>query len=664
MPRRQTMWWVLSYWVAREGLPDKMTVQPRPQYKQDLAMGRPRGRAPEAEGTAGAEALRQEQEAEGEGGEGTWGLAWACRGQKHGKHVHSARASGSSRKLPEAVHALVVVREPTGPLGVCFYRGQRGACSERDEAGQRAVRCSGLCAAPLPLSLPQCTVQVKLELGHRAQLRKKPTTEGFTHDWMVFVRGPEQCEIQHFVEKVVFRLHDSFPKPKRVCKEPPYKVEESGYAGFIMPIEVYFKNKEEPRKVCFTYDLFLNLEGNPPVNHLRCEKLTFNNPTIEFRYKLLMAGGDASRESGKACKAHKTAKEHRERPRKDSEGKGPSKEPEREQARGAKDAARKLGEGRPPKEEKAPPPKAAFKEPKMALKETKLESLSPKGGPPPPPPSKSSSKRPAAADSPKPSAKKQKKSSSKGSRSAPGTSPRTSSSFSDKKPVKDKGSTKGEKVKAESEPREVKKPPEVEESNSEDEASFKTESAQSSPSSSSSSSDSSSDSDFEPSQNHSQGPLRSMVEDLQSEESDEDDSSSGEEAAGKTSAGRDSRLSFSDSDSDNSADSCLPSREPPPPKKPPPPSSKASGRRSPEPCSKPEKVLKRGAYDKAYTDELVELHRRLMALRERNVLQQIVNLIEETGHFNVTNTTFDFDLFSLDETTVRKLQSYLEAVAT
>ncbi|KAK2498737.1 hypothetical protein MC885_017273 [Smutsia gigantea] len=587
------------------------------------------------------------------------------------------------------------------------------------------------CSPPLWLSADtvptsfslQCTVQVKLELGHRAQLRKKPTTEGFTHDWMVFVRGPEQCDIQHFVEKVVFRLHDSFPKPKRVCKEPPYKVEESGYAGFIMPIEVYFKNKEEPRKVCFTYDLFLNLEGNPPVNHLRCEKLTFNNPTIEFRYKLLMAGGvmvmpegaetvsrpspdypmlptiplsafsdpkktkpshgskDASRESSKACKTHKATKEHRERPRKDSESKGATKEPEREQSRSAKDASRKLGEGRPPKEEKTPPAKAAFKEPKMALKETKLESMSPKGGPPPPPP-KSSSKRPAAADSPKPSAKKQKKSSSKGSRSGPGTSPRTSSSsFSDKKPAKDKGSTKGEKVKAESEPREVRKPPEADESNSEDEASFKTErscplslvsglpwhgvkSAQSSPSNSSSSSDSSSDSDFEPSQNHSQGPLRSMVEDLQSEESDEDDSSSGEEAAGKTNAGRDSRLSFSDSESDNSADSCLPSREPPPPKKPPPPNSKASGRRSPESCSKPEKILKRGTYDKAYTDELVELHRRLMALRERNVLQQIVNLIEETGHFNVTNTTFDFDLFSLDETTVRKLQSYLEAVAT
>uniref|UniRef100_A0A3Q2SRE8 YEATS domain-containing protein n=1 Tax=Fundulus heteroclitus TaxID=8078 RepID=A0A3Q2SRE8_FUNHE len=86
-------------------------------------------------------------------------------------------------------------------------------------------------------------VQVKLELGHRAQFRKKPTAEGFTHDWMVFVRGPENSNIQHFVEKVVFHLHESFPKPKRVCKDPPYKVEESGYAGFILPIEVYFKNK-------------------------------------------------------------------------------------------------------------------------------------------------------------------------------------------------------------------------------------------------------------------------------------------------------------------------------------------------------------------------------------------------------------------------------------
>lgn len=54
---------------------------------------------------------------------------------------------------------------------------------------------------------------------------------------------------------------------------------------------VVFLRQEEPKKVFFNYDLFLNLEGNPPVNHLRCEKLTFNNPTKEFRRKLIKAGG-------------------------------------------------------------------------------------------------------------------------------------------------------------------------------------------------------------------------------------------------------------------------------------------------------------------------------------------------------------------------------------
>ncbi|KAK3602515.1 hypothetical protein CHS0354_029331 [Potamilus streckersoni] len=45
-------------------------------------------------------------------------------------------------------------------------------------------------------------VQVKIELGHKASLRTKPTKEGFTHDWTVFVQAPEGSNIAHFVEKV------------------------------------------------------------------------------------------------------------------------------------------------------------------------------------------------------------------------------------------------------------------------------------------------------------------------------------------------------------------------------------------------------------------------------------------------------------------------------
>ncbi|KAM9386288.1 protein ENL isoform 2-T2 [Pholidichthys leucotaenia] len=589
----------------------------------------------------------------------------------------------------------------------------------------------------------QCTVQVKLELGHRAQLRKKVTSEGFTHDWMVFVRGPETGDIQHFVERVVFRLHDSFPKPKRVCKEPPYKVEESGYAGFLMPIEVYFKNKEEPKRVCFNYDLFLNLEGNPPVNHLRCEKLTFNNPTKEFRRKLIKAGGvlvvpegaeavsrpspdypmlptiplsafsdpkkaktahvskepskEGSGGSSKGPKPHKMTKEHRERPRKDSESKATSKGDNDRDGSGksGRDPSASSSSSsslkKPPdikvKDEVKVLPKAAFKEPKLTLKESKMEGMSPKGGGSGsgggggggggggPTESKAPGKRPSTVESPKPSAKKQKKGSSEGqkgpnSSSFTGTSPRVSSStaasqsYTEKKPSKEKGRWAKGKNDAQ-ELKEPKKLPESEESVSEDEASSKSEqSAPSSPSNSSSSSESSSDSDFEPGHKQGQGPLRSMVEEIQSEESDDDDSSSEEETPVKTNPpNRDSRLSL-DSESDSSDGSHQPSRDTaPPPQKHSSTNNKVSVRKSPDSTFRSEKMMKKG-YDKAYTEELVDLHRRLMALRERNVLQQIVNLIEETGHFNVTNTTFDFDLFSLDESTVRKLQSYLEATAT
>ncbi|XP_011472371.1 protein ENL isoform X2 [Oryzias latipes] len=600
----------------------------------------------------------------------------------------------------------------------------------------------------------QCTVQVKLELGHRAQLRKKVTSEGFTHDWMVFVRGPETGAIQHFVDKVVFRLHESFPKPKRVCKEPPYKVEESGYAGFLMPIEVYFKNREEPKRVCFNYDLFLNLEGNPPVNHLRCEKLTFNNPTKEFRKKLIKAGGilvvpegaeavsrpspdypmlptiplsafsdpkktktshvskepskDGSGGSSKAAKSHKLTKEHRERPRKDSESKAMSKGDDRDGSTksGRDPSSSSSSSSKKPSEIKAKDdvkvlPKAAFKEPKLTLKESKMEGMSPKGGGAGSGGGggggggsvecKAPGKRPSTVESPKPSTKKQKKGSSEGPKGPSGgaftgTSPRVSSSsapsqsYSEKKPSKDK--SRWAKSKNDSQDlKESKKPPDSEESNSEDEASSKSESAATSPSNSSSSSDSSSDSDFEPTQKQGQGTLRSMVELIQSEESDDDDSSSEEETPTKTNPSN-SRVSM-DSESDSSDD--RPSRDPAPPPQKHSSSNNKVVRKSPDSSFRSEKVMKKG-YDKqqqqkmaereagcssthtwvkkAYTEELVDLHRRLMALRERNVLQQIVNLIEETGHFNVTNTTFDFDLFSLDESTVRKLQSYLEATAT
>ncbi|XP_019336316.2 protein AF-9 isoform X4 [Alligator mississippiensis] len=505
--------------------------------------------------------------------------------------------------------------------------------------------------APLPRTpafLPtagKCAVQVKLELGHRAQVRKKPTVEGFTHDWMVFVRGPEHSNIQHFVEKVVFHLHESFPRPKRVCKDPPYKVEESGYAGFILPIEVYFKNKEEPKKVRFDYDLFLHLEGHPPVNHLRCEKLTFNNPTEEFRRKLLKAGGDPSRSintssssgsssSNSFSKPHKLTKEHKEKPSKDSKDhKSAFKEPSREHNKSSKESSKKPKENKPLKDEKIVP-KMAFKEPKTMSKEPKSENniLTITGGHQQE--KKAPTKRPTVTDSEELSAKKRKKNSSeslfKSFSSAP---PLILTCSSDKKQTKDKSQPKMGKVKMESESLEKKKPTlppfddivDPNDSDMEENVSSKSESEQPSPASSSSSSSSS----FTPSQNsRQQGPLRSIMKDLhsddnedESDEADENDSEM-ERPVNTCGGNRGRRVSLSDgSDSDSSSASSPLHHEPPPPL------LKTNNNqilevKSPMKQSKSDKQIKNGDCDKAYLDELVELHRRLMTLRERHVLQQ------------------------------------------
>ena len=80
----------------------------------------------------------------------------------------------------------------------------------------------------------------------------------------------------------------------KVIKEPPYQVSESGYGSFNLPVEVYFRNKDEPKKVKFDYDLLLPNMNDPPINQIRSECLTFQNPSEEFRQKLLKAGGVVS----------------------------------------------------------------------------------------------------------------------------------------------------------------------------------------------------------------------------------------------------------------------------------------------------------------------------------------------------------------------------------
>lgn len=59
-----------------------------------------------------------------------------------------------------------------------------------------------------------------------------------------------------------------------------------------------------------------------------------------------------------------------------------------------------------------------------------------------------------------------------------------------------------------------------------------------------------------------------------------------------------------------------------------------------------------------YITKLKELQRKIMALDDNSGLQRIVQVVAETGQYEITTKTFDFDLCSLDESIVQRLLDF------
>lgn len=63
-----------------------------------------------------------------------------------------------------------------------------------------------------------------------------------------------------------------------------------------------------------------------------------------------------------------------------------------------------------------------------------------------------------------------------------------------------------------------------------------------------------------------------------------------------------------------------------------------------------------------YRSQLLELQQKIVTLQDNQVLRRVAQVIAETGQYEETSTTFDFDLCGLDRPTVQRLQQCVSAL--
>ena len=86
--------------------------------------------------------------------------------------------------------------------------------------------------------LPIAFGSVAFYLGNKAD-------ENNTHQWTLYLRGPNNEDLSACIEKVIFQLHASFPQPLRELTSPPYEVTERGWGEFEAQIRIIWKDPNE-----------------------------------------------------------------------------------------------------------------------------------------------------------------------------------------------------------------------------------------------------------------------------------------------------------------------------------------------------------------------------------------------------------------------------------
>ncbi|EJD53663.1 yeats-domain-containing protein, partial [Auricularia subglabra TFB-10046 SS5] len=87
-----------------------------------------------------------------------------------------------------------------------------------------------------------------------------------THRWTVAVRSAASLpgevggadDISHFIKRVTFKLHETYPNPNRNVDKPPFEVSETGWGEFEVQIRIFFVPESGEKPITFYHHLKLH----------------------------------------------------------------------------------------------------------------------------------------------------------------------------------------------------------------------------------------------------------------------------------------------------------------------------------------------------------------------------------------------------------------------